>query len=135
MHHTTIMLAAVLTLFIVSLEEVKADFIVMGQIESLETSYLGFKGTMRRVDAMSVGGGNMHTITDRFESVSEHKGLRGGNVGRCWIRLKTDGLGLISDAVNMFKELSDNVVFYELQEDGTYDPIDAENLTFPCRKG
>jgi hypothetical protein len=101
-----------------------ADYYVTGRIEGqVCTSYIVFDTcSFVKIDAVKGDDGNLYTVTNRFSSVNEH------HDGRCWINTKSTGGGLISWGANFLMAPE----FLTKTVDGTYEPVDAEYITFPC---
>ena len=123
MNGKVILLAAVMVM--VS-GEASADYTVVGKIKGHEcTSYIIVeKCRQRTIDAIDGPDGRLYSVKRRYPSVSDFKN------GRCWIRIKSTGAGLISRAKNAFS----NVQFYEKQANGQYEKIDPEYLVFKCHR-
>lgn len=68
----------------------------------------------------------LYEVQRRFASVTEHK----ESTGRCWIKTKVKGGGLLSWGVNAAKQ----PVFYERTSSGEYKELDVEYVTFKCVK-
>ena len=78
------------------------------------------------VDAVKRDDGKLYELSRCYESVSDYSESK----GRCWVRTKSKGAGLFSWGVNA----ADQPEFYHLKDDGTYEEIDVEYLSFKCRK-
>lgn len=103
-----------------------ADYIATGPIRGQEcTSYIIFDSCKsRRIDAVEDDNGQPFTVKNNYSQVSDYKN------GRCWIKTKSVGGGLLSWATNALKA----PVFLEKKKDGSYEKLDIEYLVFPCKK-
>ena len=70
-------------------------------------------------------GGRAYTIADSFSSVSEFSESR----RRCWINLKSSGLGLLSHGINFF-----SAEFFYRDEQGYLQAVSPDSISFPCRR-
>ena len=78
------------------------------------------------VHAVEGDDGKLYEVKRCYEDVSEFD----ANQGRCWIRTKSSGGGLISGALNLFTGMG----FYHRSSSGNFEEVDAEYLTFQCRR-
>lgn len=103
-----------------------AEYIAKGKITGQEcTSYIIVDSCKnRQIDAVKGDDGRLYSVKRRYQSVNEYRG------GRCWVHIKSRGMGLISNAINVFAGSQ----FYEKQPDGTYEEVDPEYITFKCKK-
>lgn len=79
-----------------------------------------------RVDAVANEDGKLFKIQRCFESVSDYS----ARDSRCWIRTKSRGAGVFSWAANAIVQPK----FMHKKDDGSYKKVDAEYLTFNCKK-
>lgn len=79
-----------------------------------------------RIHAAEGDGGQLYEIAQCYEDVSDFN----ANQGRCWIRTESSGWGLISSAINLLG----GVNFLHRNTSGEYEEVDAEYLTFSCRR-
>lgn len=79
-----------------------------------------------RVDAVEGDNGQLYTVRDCYESVSEYK----EGDGRCWIRTKSSGAGLWSWMTNAAVQPK----FFHKNDRGEYEELDVEYLVFECVK-
>ena len=101
-----------------------ADYIVVSEIRGQVCS--GFVidvCSMKKIDAVGDGSGTLYNPSNYFESVTDYR----ERDDRCWIKIK--GEGLIGGALSLFSSTQ----FY-LMENGQYEEIDPEYLTFKCLK-
>ena len=82
----------------------------------------------RMVPILAVKGddGRLYTMTTRYSKVDEYN----AKTRRCWISTKARGAGLWSSAANLAFQPD----FYTRNEDGEYEEVDVEYLTFECVK-
>lgn len=103
-----------------------AEYRVTGKITGQECTsfFVVDKCDNRNIDAVLGDDRKLHHVIDRFKNVDEYKS------GRCWIRIKTQKLGVVSRLYDAVTAPS----FYEKQKDGQYKKVDVEYITFPCKE-
>jgi hypothetical protein len=79
-----------------------------------------------QVDAVKGDDDKLYTVNRCYGSVSEYSESK----GRCWIKTKSKGGGLLSWGVNAATQPE----FFHLSENGDYEKLDVEYLTFKCQK-
>jgi len=79
-----------------------------------------------QVDAVKGENGKLYNVKCCYDSVSEYSKSK----GRCWINTKSKGGGLLSWGVNAVTQPE----FLHLNEDGNYEELDVEYLTFKCQR-
>ena len=77
-----------------------------------------------RVDAIKDEDGKLYSINKCYPKVSEYDEAKKW----CWIRTKSDGGGLFSWALNSATQPN----FLHRNDDGEYEELDVEYLTFGC---
>jgi len=103
-----------------------AGYRVAGKITGSEcTNYVLFeKCTTRNIDAVKGDDGSLYALATYYNNVSSYRG------GRCWINVKSSSFGgVVAGAINAFMP-----EFYEMQDDGTYERVDVDHITFKCFK-
>ena len=104
-----------------------ADYAVVGKIEGSSCWGVGFQMcSMKTIEAVKGDDGRLYTVAESFPRVSEYSASK----GRCWIRAKDSGTGLISMAANAAFSPS----FYEKTSSGEFKKVDVEYITFKCTK-
>lgn len=107
--------------------QARADYLVWGEIEGTVCWGIGIEVcSQKKLHAVKGKDGRLYTISDRFESVSEYNETK----GRCWIRTKSTGGGLISWGINTAIQPE----FYEKLPSGEFKKHDVEYVTFKCKK-
>lgn len=76
------------------------------------------------IHAIEGDSGQMYELSQCYEDVSDYDASR----ERCWIRTKSEGWGLISNAINLMS----GTKFYHRDNSGNFEEVDVEYLTFPC---
>ena len=101
-----------------------ADYIVVSDIKGQVCSgFIVDVCSMKKIDAVGDDSGTLYPPSDHFESVTDYR----ERDDRCWIRIK--GEGLIGKALSLFSSTQ----FYSM-ENGQYEEINPEYLTFKCLK-
>ena len=97
-----------------------ADYYVTGQIQGANKKLLGLGFSTVNVDAVKIGG-EFYSLQKVYKKVSEYNKKK----GRCWINTE---LGQIGKVLNLFR----GHAFYEKMNDGSYEKLNLEYITFPC---
>lgn len=101
----------------------RAEYVATGPIQgSVCKGFIIESCKFHQLHAVKGDDGRLFTIRERYDSVSEHRS------GRCWIRTKSKGAGLLSWGANAISQPE----FYEKTSDGKYNKLDVEYLVFPC---
>ncbi len=104
---------------------VAAEFVATGPIKGQVCRGFVIEACKFHVlHAVKGDSGQLFTIRDRYERVSEHRD------GCCWIRTKSKGAGLISWGANIASQPE----FYERTAEGAYNKLDIEYVVFPCQE-
>lgn len=104
-----------------------ADYIVSGQIEGNVCHGIGIEWCeLHKIAAVKGDDGRLYEPKTNYASVTEYK----ESSGRCWIKTKQTGGGLISWGVNAMKQPT----FLEKTSSGEYKELDVEYLVFHCIK-
>jgi hypothetical protein len=104
-----------------------ADYQAVGPIEgNVCRGFIIEACGLHRIAAVKGDDGQLHEVQTRFASITEYK----ESSGRCWIRTKAKGGGLISWGLNAVKQ----PMFYERTTSGEYKELDVEYVTFKCVK-
>jgi hypothetical protein len=104
-----------------------ADYIVTGQIEGNVCHGIGIEWCeFHKIAAVKGDDGRLYEPKLHYESVTEFK----ESSGRCWIKTKQTGGGIISWGINAIKQ----PVFLERNSSGEYKELDVEYLVFKCVK-
>lgn len=102
-----------------------ADYCAVGEIEgNLCKGFIVEACKLVRIDAVKGDDGKLFTVKRCYPSVSEYDQTK----GRCWIRTKSTGGGLLSWAFNAPQQS----VFYHKTAHGEYEELDVEYVTFKC---
>lgn len=99
-----------------------ADYIAVGEIEGQVCTGFVIEHCRTVVIHAVKRDGELYRIATRYEEVSEYRD------GRCWITVESRGGGLLSAAIN---SLLPNE-FYTLTDDGEYEEVSPEYVTFRC---
>lgn len=104
-----------------------ADYCAIGKIEANEcTGFVIESCGFVRVDAVKNDKGQLFHPSKCYKSVSEYNSSK----GRCWINTKSKFGGLISWGINAAVQPN----FLHKNNNGNYEEIDADYITFKCRK-
>lgn len=105
----------------------EADYYATGPIEGNVCRGFFIEACgLHKITAVKGDDGRLYAVQTRFASVTEYN----EGTGRCWIRTKAEGGGLLSWAVNAAKQ----PVFYARTPDGEYRELDVDYVTFKCAK-
>lgn len=100
-----------------------ADFYAVGPFEGQVCWGVVIEACgLKPLHAVEGSDGKLYTIATTYKSVSDHKN------GRCWIRTKSKGAGLISFGVNAMTQPK----FYEKTGGNDFKQHDVEYVTFKC---
>lgn len=114
-----------LSLMFLIFSEAHADYCAVGKIEgNVCKGFVIESCKFVRVDAVKGDNGKLFTVNECYSDVSEHSEGK----GRCWINTKSKGGGAISWALNAATQPE----FLHKNENGEYEEIDVEYLTFKC---
>lgn len=120
-----ITMTLVMSLFFYSLT-VFAEYCAIGNIKgSVCKGFILESCKHVQIDAVKGDGDKLYTVNRCFDSVTEYSESK----GRCWIRTKSQGGGLISWGINTAIQPE----FLHLNEDGSYEALDVDYLTFKCQ--
>ncbi|MEO1860671.1 MAG: hypothetical protein ABGZ19_12295 [Verrucomicrobiales bacterium] len=104
-----------------------ADFCATSKIEANVCSGFVIESCSHvKVDAIKNSEGKLFNISKCYKDVSEYSKSK----GRCWINTKSKGYGLISWGIDAMTQPN----FAHKNKDGKYESIDAEYITFMCKK-
>jgi len=105
--------------------ETRADYCAVGTIEgNVCKGFVIESCKFVRVDAVKGDNGKLFTVKECYDEVSEYSEGK----GRCWINTKSKGSGVLSWAINAAAQPE----FLHKNENGEYEKIDVEYLTFEC---
>jgi hypothetical protein len=116
-----------LSFMFIFFQTVHAAYLVNGKVEGNVCSGTIVK-TCKFEDLHAIKGsdGNLYTITNSFESVTEYNQSK----NRCWINIKGRGIGVISWGINAAVQPD----FYEKTSSGEFKKVDVDFITFKCIK-
>ncbi len=110
-------------------------YIVDGPIQGSFCRYLGFVCSSKKVDAVTFGNDDLHTITTSFPKVTDFRANSGSDdQGLCWIQTKSsqreEGWGAI------LKDFRTGVpTFYAARPDGSYEKLGTPDyVVFKCQR-
>jgi hypothetical protein len=102
-----------------------AKYIATGPVIGNVCSFGGFVCSFHSIDAVKGEDGKLYHLNRVYDDVSDYKPLQ----KKCWIQIKSKGLGFISRGINLFTN-----EFFERKPNGSYEEIDVEYLVFDCEK-
>jgi hypothetical protein len=121
------LLITILTFVFIN-QGVFADYIVTGQIRGFVCEGFFIEACKyKKIDAVDDKNGKLYTVMKKYKSVDEYKKI--GNKNVCNIYIKKNHFGFISSFFDKTKK-GDN--FYTLNNNGKYEKLDVEHLTFDC---
>ncbi len=107
-----------------------AEYLVTGEVTGEECSrfplLIAETCSHRIINAYKGDDGNLYELPKSFPDVSEFNERN----NRCWIRMKSKGLGLLSNLSNFVTGTD----FYQKTKSGSFDKVDANYITFSCAK-
>lgn len=104
-----------------------ADYYATGPIEGNVCWGFGIEVCgLHTIAAVKGDDGRLYEVQRQFSSVTEYK----ESTGRCWIKTKAKGGGLLSWGINTITQ----PVFYERTSSGEHKELDVEYVTFKCVK-
>ncbi len=116
---------ACICMVLIILSEAHADYCAVGEIKGHVCKGFIIESCKNvRVDAVKDNNGKLYTVKKCYSDVSEYS----EGQGRCWINTKSKGGGFFSWGSNAATQPE----FLHQDEDGDYEEIDAEYLTFKC---
>ncbi len=112
-------------LLVLLISPASAEYVVTSQIRGNVCQWfgLGLCG-FHNISAVKGSDGKLYSMATSFDHVSEYNQEK----KTCWINTKSDGMGIISSAVNALAQ----PVFFEKTASGEYEKLDVEFLVFSC---
>ena len=121
--HCRFVMGALLVLFMTP--ESHAEYCAVGKIDgNVCKGFVIESCKLVRIDAVYGDNGQLFTVKKCYSNVSEYSEGK----GRCWINTKSKGGGALSWLLNVATQPK----FLHKNENGEYEEIDVEYLTFKC---